>query len=48
VPLRLYFKGALVKAEIAIASGKKLYDKRDDLKKKVVMREVDRALKQHR
>ncbi len=48
VPLRLYFKGALVKAEIAIASGKKLYDKRDDLKKKVVMREVDRALKQRR
>lgn len=48
VPLRLYFKGALVKAEIAIAAGKKLFDKRDDLKKKVVMREVDRALKQRR
>ncbi len=45
VPLRLYFKQALVKVELALGVGKKLYDKRDDLKKKVVMREVDRAMK---
>lgn len=48
VPLRLYFKGALVKVELALGTGKKLYDKRGDLKKKVVMREIDRALKQRR
>jgi SsrA-binding protein len=48
VPLRLYFKGALVKVELAIGMGKKLYDKREDLKKKAVMREVDRALKTRR
>ncbi len=48
VPLRLYFKGALVKVELALGTGKKLYDKREDLKKKAVMREVDRALKSRR
>ncbi len=45
VPLRLYFKGALVKCEIALCSGKKLYDKREDLKKRVVDRELSKALK---
>ena len=45
IPLRLYFKSGLVKAEIAICRGKKLYDKRQDLKKKVQLREVERALK---
>jgi SsrA-binding protein len=48
VPLRMYFKGALVKVELALGTGKKLYDKREDLKKKAVMREVDRALKTRR
>lgn len=48
VPLRLYFKEALVKVELALGTGKKLYDKREDLKKKAVMREVDRALKSRR
>lgn len=48
VPLRMYFKDALVKVEIAIGVGKKLFDKREDLKKKAVMREVDRALKSRR
>jgi SsrA-binding protein len=41
--LRLYFKEALVKAEIALCKGKKLYDKREDLKKKTQMR-VQRAI----
>ncbi len=45
VPLRLYFKEALVKIEIAVCVGKKLFDKRDDLKKKAVMRDDDRSFK---
>ncbi|MEY2878465.1 MAG: hypothetical protein RLZZ15_845 [Verrucomicrobiota bacterium] len=48
VPLRMYFKDALVKVEVALASGKKLYDKREDLKKRVVDREIDKAIKFHR
>ncbi|WP_414661422.1 SsrA-binding protein SmpB [Horticoccus sp. 23ND18S-11] len=48
VPLRMYFRDALVKVEVALATGKKLYDRRDDLKKRVVLREVDQAMKQHR
>ncbi len=34
VPLRLYFKNGLVKVEMGLAKGKKLYDKREDMKKK--------------
>lgn len=34
VPMQLYFKGSIVKLELGIAKGKKLYDKREDLKKK--------------
>ena len=45
VPLRMYFKEALVKVEVALGTGKKLYDKREDLKKRVVDREVDKAIK---
>jgi SsrA-binding protein len=48
IPLRMYFKEALVKVEVAICTGKKLFDKRDDLKKKVQMREVNRALRWRR
>jgi len=48
VPLRLYLKEALVKVEIGLGIGKKLYDKRDDLKKKAVDREIDRAIKRRR
>jgi len=44
----MYFKEALVKVEIALCTGKKLFDKRDDLKKKVEMREVSKALKYRR
>ncbi|KXB42388.1 SsrA-binding protein SmpB [Amygdalobacter nucleatus] len=40
VPLSLYFKNNHVKLELALASGKKLYDKREDMKKKAVEREV--------
>jgi len=45
VPLRLYFKDALVKVEVALATGKKQFDKREDLKKRAQMREADRALR---
>ncbi len=48
IPLRLYFKEALVKVEVAICTGKKLYDKREDLKKRIVERELDRAVKTRR
>lgn len=34
VPLKVYFKGSLVKVEIGLAKGKKLYDKRQDIAKK--------------
>lgn len=48
VPLRLYFKEALVKVEVAVCTGKKLYDKRDDLKKKAETMEMKKALKARR
>ena len=48
VPLRMYFKEALVKVEVALATGKKQFDRRDDLKKRAEMREVDQAMKQRR
>ncbi|HWA07906.1 MAG TPA: SsrA-binding protein SmpB [Opitutaceae bacterium] len=48
VPLRMYFKGALVKVEVALGSGKKLFDKRDDLKKKAALREVTKDFKARR
>lgn len=43
VPTRLYFRHGLAKIEIAIAQGKKLYDKRNDLKKRDDARYVRRA-----
>lgn len=46
VPLRLYFKTGMVKVELGIAKGKKLYDKREDLKKKDMRRDVAVALKE--
>ena len=46
VPLQVYFKGSLVKVEIGLARGKKLYDKRDDMAKKDMRREVERDYKQ--
>jgi len=45
VALRMYFKEALVKVEIATASGKKQYDKRADLKKREQQMEARKALK---
>lgn len=48
VPLRMYFKDALVKVEVALCLGKKIHDKREDLKKRVQEREIDKAMKSHR
>lgn len=43
VPLSLYFSGPRVKVEIALAKGKKLYDKREAAAKRDAKREMDRA-----
>lgn len=48
IPLRLYIKKGLVKVEIAICQGKKLHDKREDLKKKEAMREAERIVNRRR
>ena len=45
IPLSLYFKKGLVKVELAVARGKKLYDKRDDIARRDAMREIDRKMK---
>ena len=45
VPLQVYFKGSLVKVELGLARGKKLYDKRDDIAKKDQRREAEKDFK---
>ncbi|MBP5410797.1 MAG: SsrA-binding protein SmpB [Lachnospiraceae bacterium] len=45
VPLTVYLKGNLVKVEIGVAKGKKLYDKRDSIAKKDMQREAEREFK---
>lgn len=45
VPLRLYFKNGKVKVEIALAKGKKVYDKREDIKKRDFNRDQERNIK---
>lgn len=45
VPTQLYFKGPLVKVELALAQGKKFFDKREAAKKREAEREIARALK---
>lgn len=45
VPLQVYFKDSLVKVEVGLARGKKLYDKRDDIAKKDMKREAERDFK---
>lgn len=48
IPLRMYFKEALVKVEVALCTGKKSFDRREDLKKKTELRDLQKALKQRR
>ena len=45
VPVEVYLKGSLVKVQIALAKGKKLYDKRQDIAKKDMRREAEREFK---
>ena len=45
VPVEVYFKGSLVKVQVALAKGKKLYDKRQDIAKKDQRREAERDFK---
>ncbi len=47
VPLSLYFKRGRVKIEIALAKGKKQYDKREDIKRRIHDRESTAAVKRH-
>lgn len=46
VPLSLYFKGSLVKLQLGLCRGKKLYDKREDMAKRDAKRDIDRAMKE--
>ncbi len=46
VPVRLYFSGALVKVELALARGKKLYDKRDSMAERDSKRQIERTIKE--
>jgi SsrA-binding protein len=48
VPLSLYFKDGKVKVELAVARGKREYDKRQDLAKRDAAREVERAIRRRR
>ncbi|CDE42782.1 ssrA-binding protein [Clostridium sp. CAG:411] len=47
VPLNVYFKGSLVKVEIGLAKGKKLYDKRQDIAKRDQQREAEKQFKKN-
>lgn len=46
VPLKLYFKGNVAKVELALVIGKKMYDRRKDIKDREVKRELRRVLKE--
>ena len=46
VPLQVYFKNSLIKIEIGLAKGKKLYDKREDIKRKDMQRESQRDFRE--
>ena len=48
VPSKVYLKGNLVKVEIGIGKGKKLFDKRETLKEKTAQREIESASKNFR
>ncbi len=45
VPLKLYFKGSLAKLQLGVCRGKKLYDKREDVAKRDVARDMARAMR---
>ena len=45
IPIEMYLENGWAKLEIALAKGKKLYDKREDLAKKAQTRDIQRAVK---
>ncbi len=48
VPVKLYIKNRIAKVEIALAKGKKLYDKRESISRRETEREMGRAIKSHK
>ena len=48
IPLKIYLKGGIIKMELALGRGKKLYDKRQTMKKKDAQRDVERALSERK
>ncbi|HUV76231.1 MAG TPA: SsrA-binding protein SmpB [Dehalococcoidales bacterium] len=48
VPLKIYIKDSIAKVEVALAKGKKLYDKREAITRREIERELGRATKQHK
>lgn len=46
IPLSVYFKGSLVKLELGLCKGKKLYDKREAAAQKSARRDIERAMKE--
>ena len=46
IPLNIYFKGSFVKLELGLGKGKKLYDKREDLKKKDANKQIMKNLRE--
>lgn len=45
IPTKIYLKNGIIKVEIGLAKGKKLFDKRDALKKKTIVREMEKEMK---
>jgi SsrA-binding protein len=46
VPLKVYFKNGLAKVDLALAKGKKMYDRRDDIAERDAKRDMDRVMKE--
>ena len=46
IPLSLYFKNSKAKVAVGVCKGKKLYDKREDMARKVAQRDIERAVKE--
>ena len=46
IPLSIYFKGSLVKVQVGLCKGKKLYDKRADMAERAAKRDMERAIKE--
>ena len=46
IPISVYLKGSMVKVQVGLCKGKKLYDKRADMAAKSAKRDIDRAMKE--